>query len=251
MANNIETIKLVEIRIFYEEAFRFFDSKRKIPEIDVRFYPYIGINHTIRIRDSVVFVRICEICREMPPLGQKALAYILVAKLLRKKVPSKANEIYSTFIRKDEIREKASENRRARGRKVIGSSKGAAYDLDEMFERINETYFRNTIEKPVLSWSARKTYHRLGHYSPDHHTIVISKSLDDLNVPKYVTEYVVFHEMLHIHHPTQHRNGRRYNHTPAFRRDEKKFRYFDEAEKWIEKSIGMMKKNAKRQDRLW
>jgi hypothetical protein len=56
--------------------------------------------------------------------------------------------------------------------------------------------------------------------------------------------------MLHIHHPTQHRNGRRYNHTPAFRRDEEKFLYFDEAEKWIERNVRLLKKNAKRQGRL-
>ena len=58
-------------------------------------------------------------------------------------------------------------------------------------------------------------------------------------------EYVVFHEMLHIWHPTQHRNGRRYNHTPAFRRDEEKFLYFDKAEDWIEKNVRVLKKKAK------
>lgn len=246
MVNNIETFKLGEIRIFYEEAFRFFDSKRKVPEIDVRFYPYIGINHTIRIREGVVFVRIGEICREMPDLGQKALAYILVAKLFRKKVPAKAREIYSKYIKTQEIREQAAANKRARGRKVVSSAKGAAYDLDEIFERINRTYFQGAIKKPVLTWSARKTYRILGHHDSAHETVVISRSLDDAKVPAYVVEYVLFHEMLHIHHPTQHRNGRRYNHTPAFRRDEMKFRYFNEAESWIERNVRVLKRNAKR-----
>jgi hypothetical protein len=234
------------IRDFYEEAFRTFDKNRETPQIDVRFYPYIGINHTIRVREGKVFVRIAEICRGMPPIGHQALAYILVAKLLRKKVPGPSREIYSKFIKTREIREKATENKRARGRKVVSSHKGVFYDLGKIFERLNRDYFRGLVPTPVLTWSARKTYRILGHHDSTHETIVISKSLDAHDVPKYVVEYVVFHEMLHIHHPTQHRDGRRYNHTPQFRRDERKFAYFEEAEKWIEKNVRKLKKNAKR-----
>jgi hypothetical protein len=245
MTNNIETSKLSEIAGFYEEAFRFFDKKTDIPEIDVRFYPYIGINHTIRLRGGVAFVRISEICRELSSLGQKALAYILVAKLRRKRIPSKAREIYAKLTDAAEMRGMATENRRTRGRKIISPAKGMAYDLDEIFDRINQMYFQGGIAKPVLSWSARRTYHRLGHYSSDHNTIVISRSLDDSNVPLYVVESVMHHEMLHIYHPTKHINGRRYSHTPAFRRDERKFRYFEESENWIRKNARALKVRAK------
>ncbi|MGI8408404.1 MAG: SprT-like domain-containing protein [Pyrinomonadaceae bacterium] len=231
---------------FYEEAFRAFNGKRMMPEIDVRFYPYIGINHTIRVREGRVFVRIAEICREMPPIGHQALAFILVAKLLRKKVPQHAREIYSRFIKTQEIREKVAEKKRARGRKVVSTHKGVVYDLRKIFERLNRDYFRGSIPVPVLSWSARKTYRILGHHDSTHETIIISRSLDAYDVPKYVVEYVVFHEMLHIHHPTQHRDGRRYNHTPQFRKDERKFAYFEEAERWIERNVRKLKKNAKR-----
>ncbi len=118
--------------------------------------------------------------------------------------------------------------------------------MDEMFERLNQDYFSNRLKKPVLSWSARNTFRRLGHYDAVHETIIISKSLDNKKVPKYVAEFVVFHEMLHIFHPTQHRDGRRYNHTPAFRRDEEKFAYFEEAENWIERNAKFLKRSAKK-----
>jgi hypothetical protein len=236
---------LNEIKTFYEEAFHAFDPKRQTPEIEVRFYPYIGINHTIRVRGGKVFVRIAEICREMPLNAQKALAYILVAKLLRKKVPPPARTIYSNFIKTQEIREKAVENKRRRGRKIITSAEGEFYDLDEIFDALNQTYFRNSLAKPVLSWSSRRTYRILGHHDSAHETVIVSKSLDDRKVPKFVVEYVVFHEMLHIFHPTEHRNGRRFNHTPAFRRNERKFRYFEEAESWIERNVKHLKRRAK------
>lgn len=246
MINNLIPEEAVKLRDIYAEAFRAFDRKRDVPEINVRFYPYIGINHTIRVRDGKVFVRIAEMCRDMPPIGQQALAFILVAKLLRKKVPVQARKIYSDLIKTVEMREKATESKRSRGRKVISTDKGSIYDLGEIFDVLNRDYFRGNMTKPVLTWSARKTYRILGHHDATHKTIVISKSLDSSDVPKYVVESVVFHEMLHIHHPTVHHNGRRYNHTSAFRRDEEKFAYFNEAERWIERNVRKLKKEAKR-----
>ncbi|MGE3465938.1 MAG: SprT-like domain-containing protein [Pyrinomonadaceae bacterium] len=235
-----------QIQIFYEEAFRYFDPRKKMPPIHVSFYPYIGINHTIRIRNGEIFVRIGEICREMPMPSQRGLAYVLVGKLLRKKIPAGAREVYSVYARSDAVRLKAQASKRSRGRKVVTTSKGAVYDLDEIFARLNEIYFRNAIEKPVLTWSARKTYRILGHHDATHDHVAISRSLDSADVPRYVVEYVVFHEMLHIAHPTRHVNGRRYNHTPAFKRDEEKFAYFHEAEKWIERNVRKLKKAARR-----
>lgn len=240
------SIELETITKFYEQAFQTLNGKRSVPEIEVNFYPYIGINHTIRVRNGKVFVRISEMLRAAPLQVQNALAFILVAKLLRKKIPSAAREIYAEFIRSGEIREKALENKRAKGRKIITAAQGETYDLEEIFARLNQAYFSNRLKKPVLSWSARKTFRRLGHHDEVHETIIVSKSLDNKKVPKYVVEFVVFHEMLHIWHPTKHHNGRRYNHTPAFRRNEEKFEYFVEAEDWIERNGRFLKRGAKK-----
>lgn len=234
---------------FYEEAFRTLDAKRAAPEIEVRFYPYVGINHTIRLRGGKIFVRLAEICQDAPLEAQRALAFILVAKLLRKKVPPLVAQIYQSYVKSREMQAKAVENKRAKGRKIITSSKGEVYDLDEIFARLNQKYFQNAIEKPILSWSARKTYRILGHHDSTHQAIIISKSLDDEKVPAYVAAFVVFHEMLHIFHPTTLRGGRRYNHTPQFRCNERKFVYFEEAENWIEQNAGKLKRRARRKSK--
>ena len=241
MAQEIE-----QIRELYEEAFRWYDAKRKMAAIEVSFYPYVAINHTIRIREGKIFVRIGEICREMTLASHKGLAYILIGKLLRKKIPAGAREVYSKYVKTTEIREKASENKRVKGRKVVTTSKGVVYDLDEIFASLNGQYFGDHIPTPVLTWSANKTYRILGHHDATHDHIAISRSLDSRDVPRYVVEYVVFHEMLHIHHPTKHVNGRRYNHTAAFKRDEQKFAYYEEAERWIERNVRRLKREAKR-----
>ncbi len=241
MSNNFLPDQLSLIKAFYEEAFQFFDDTRETPEIAVEFYAYVGINQTIRVRQGKVFVRLADLCRDAPAAFQRALAFILTAKLLRKKVPPPALQVYQNYIKNADLQSKAVASKRARGRKIISSFVGEVYNLEEIFVRLNSVYFRDTISKPTLTWSARETYRILGHHDATHKTIVISKSLDDINVPLYVVEFVVFHEMLHIYHPTQHRAGRRYNHTAQFRRDEQKFVSYERAETWIENNARRLK----------
>src|SRR3982751_2496175 len=112
MQNTVVNPYLDQIREFYVEAFQRYNAKRPIPPIHITFYPYIGINHTIRLRNGEIFVRIGDICREMPMLSQKGLAYILVGKLLRKKIIDGADEIYSAYINSEHIQKIAAQDRK-------------------------------------------------------------------------------------------------------------------------------------------
>jgi hypothetical protein len=53
--------------------------------------------------------------------------------------------------------------------------------------------------------------------------IVISRPLDEHQVPGYANDYLLWHEMLHLRHQVQIVNGRRHYDTPAFRQDEMTF----------------------------
>ncbi|PYS86109.1 MAG: hypothetical protein DMF62_16955 [Acidobacteria bacterium] len=123
---------------------------------------------------------------------------------------------------------------------------GDIYDLDEVFEDVNIKYFSNSIRRPNLSWSMRKTFRVLGHHDATQNKIVISRSLDTPETPRFIVEYVMFHEMLHIKHPTITINGRRYNHTSAFRFDEERFPFYRAAEKWIENNVLRLRRAAKK-----
>ena len=39
-----------DVKKFFIDAFRHLGNTRTVPEIEVRFYPYAGLNHTIRLR---------------------------------------------------------------------------------------------------------------------------------------------------------------------------------------------------------
>src|SRR5438093_704025 len=86
-----------------------------------------------------------------------------------------------------------------------------------------------------LSWSQRKTRRLLGHHDHVHQAIIISSTLDNAAIPRFVVEYVLYHEMLHIKHPARVVSGRTSYHGRPFREDERLFERFDEAAKWLEK----------------
>ena len=136
MINGDSEQLLTEIAEIYRGAFARLDPDRRPPVVDVRFYPYIGINHTIRVRQGKVFVRLAEICHDMPMEAQRGLADILVRKILGKRAAHRAAEPYENYVKSLEIRQRADHSRRTRGRKVVTGTKGEVYDLDEIFDYI-------------------------------------------------------------------------------------------------------------------
>jgi hypothetical protein len=118
-----------------------------------------------------------------------------------------------------------------RGRKLILAPQGDAYDLEHIFEDLNFQHFHGLMARPVLGWSRKASRTALGHYDAAHHTIVISKLLDRQEVPRLAVEYVMFHEMLHLRHPAEHRGERRCVHTPNFKAAEQQFPSLAEAKR--------------------
>jgi hypothetical protein len=116
-------------------------------------------------------------------------------------------------------------------------SKGRYYDLDILFDKINLEYFAKKLAKPRLKWSFIQNYREFGHYEFVGDRVVLSLSLDDITVPQYVVEFVLYHELLHKIHGTKMVNGRQMVHTTEFRRDERKFKFYNEAELWLDKFI--------------
>lgn len=222
------------LKSLYVEAFLRIEKNRPVPEIEVKFYPYTGLSHTIRLRAGKVYVRLSDIMANAPNEIHLALAFMLVSKLLGRKIPVLQEKLYRNYAYSSDVQRATELARRGRGRKILSSSRGSAYDLDKMFRRLNYSYFEGELKKPTLTWSQRKTHRILGHHDSTHETIVISKTLDSHDVPEWLVEFVLYHEMLHIKHPPRIVNGRRQHHSKAFRADEKRFPYYKESQEFIE-----------------
>ena len=220
------------LKSVFSDAFRQVTKRAEMPEIHATFYPFAGLNHTIRLRKQRVYVRVSDILRDAPHQVHRALAYILVAKLFNKRVTAEHESLYRQYAYQPQVLRASDLARQKRGRKLLSGSVGRVYNLDKMFARLNRRYFGGELRKPALSWSLRRTKRILGHHDMVHDVIVISRSLDQADVPDFIVEYVLYHEMLHAKHRPRVINGRRVFHTAGFRADEKRFTRFAEAIAW-------------------
>jgi hypothetical protein len=231
----------------FDEALRKLVKKEPRPELEARFYPYAGLSSTIRLRQGRVYARVSDILAGSSRDVLFALACILVAKLFRLKTPAAQERIYRNHTLNPSVLDASHTARRNRGYKITTSSRGKVYDLGEMFAELNARYFAGELDKPVLSWSRRRTRRVLGHHDHVHGAIVISTTLDNSRVPRFVVEYVLYHEMLHVKHPPRVVGGRTEYHSRVFRQDERRFDRFDEALKQLEKlASGPRAKSRKR-----
>lgn len=219
----------------FDQALRVMVKQEPRPEIEARFYPYAGLSSTIRLRQGRVHARVSDILAGSPREVLFALACILVAKLYRLK-PSKTHErIYREHTMHPSVVDASNAARRRRGYKVTTSSNGKAYDLAELFAELNRQYFGGQLERPLLSWSPGRARRVLGHFDHVHRAIIISSTLDNASIPRFVVEYVLYHEMLHVKHAARVVSGRTIYHGRPFREDERRFERLDEATKWLEK----------------
>jgi predicted metal-dependent hydrolase len=84
-----------------------------------------------------------------------------------------------------------------------------------------------------MSWSSDRARNRLGHYDPAHNTIVVSRVFDHPRIPRFVVEYIVYHEMLHLKHPVKVRRSRRCVHPAEFRAEERLFPGLGDARRFL------------------
>jgi hypothetical protein len=114
-------------------------------------------------------------------------------------------------------------------------SRGRYHDLKTAFQRVNRRYFKNQIIIPRLVWGQRLSRRKLGHYQPATDTVLVSRALDNPDVPGFVVDFIVYHELLHRQFGIQVAGGRRYSHTPAFKQAERRFQRFQEAQEFLER----------------
>lgn len=223
-ADNSEKPETIFQRVFQE-----LKPRTALPELRVEFCPFANANSFIRLEAGSIHVRITDVLDRAPSAIVEALAFILLSKLYRRPVPKSYSDRYRRYLNRKEIRGTLHLLRQSRGRKLLSGPRGNVYDLEQIFDELNFSFFFGLMARPALGWSLRRSRITLGHYDPALNAIVLSKLLDSEKVPRLAVEYVMFHEMLHLRYPVDHRGARRCVHTPEFKEAERKFPRYSEA----------------------
>jgi len=204
------------------------------PAFVVEFHPYTDFTHTIRLRKDTAYVRLSDALDDAPNTVVEAAAAILLGKLYRRKPPKDLLHAYREFSYAGTTRSRLLTQRQSRARRTEHRPAGTHHDLEAMFRTLNQQYFENSLAQPIIGWSKRAWRGLLGCFDPALQQIVINKQLDRQTVPRFVVEYVMYHEMLHVRHPMKFERCRRKSHSSEFRREEKKYTEYTRAMKFLD-----------------
>jgi hypothetical protein len=231
---------VLQTAIFFEtpeeilaRVFREFRPRTALPQLRVTFCKFANANSFVRWDEAGLEFRITDVLEGAPATILESLANILMAKLFRRPVARLHSERYRRYLNRKEMRRSLQLVKQSRGRKFVSGPKGDAYDLEKMFEELNLIYFHGLMAQPLLGWSRRPSRVTLGHYDPSHNAIILSRLLDSVRAPRLAVEYVLFHEMLHLRFPVEHRGARRCVHTREFKDAEQQFSRFKEAKQML------------------
>jgi hypothetical protein len=204
------------------------------PPPRVAFYAYAGGKSTVRERGGRIHLRLSDRLLGAPDEALEGVVGLLLARYFRlpdARVDAGAVRSYRAFLESAMASAPAEPGARkhidpvGRHRSLLESYLRVTLDLGLALPRV-----------PKLSWSKTVAGHRFGHWDPAHNVVVISQILDDPEVPEFVLDYVVYHELLHILHPVRMGSGtKRIVHGAAFRRDERRFPRWREGDEWIER----------------
>jgi hypothetical protein len=220
-------------RIFHR-IFTRLGCQGRPPQFVVELYPYANLAHTMRLRQETAHVRLSDILRDAPVAVIEAAAAILLAQMYRRRLPAGLRDLYRQFALAHSTRRHIARVRRKRARRILHDPRGAAHDLEPMFAALNLEYFEGNLRRPRLGWSTRPWRSQYGCFDPSLDQIVMNNRLDRADVPSYAVELILYHEMLHVKHPLRAAACGLQAHSAEFRSEEKRFKHYDRARKYLE-----------------
>jgi len=205
------------------------------PRFRVEFYPYSSLVLTIRRRDDTVYARFSDLLQRAPQSVLEGAAALLLSRVYRRRVSAEMTTPYLEYARSHRTRARINHMRRRRVRPGVAGPRGRHFDLEKLFEDLNARYFDSKLARPHIGWSNRTWRRQFGCYDPGPNHILLNRRMDRPGVPQFAVEYVLFHEMLHVKHPTRKSGCSLVSHSREFREEEKRFAEFARARRALDR----------------
>jgi Protein of unknown function DUF45 len=219
----------------FQRMFTRLGCEGRPPRFRVEFYAYSSLVLTIRRREEVVYVRFSDLLRRAPTAVLEGAAALLLARVYRRKAPRALVEPYLEYARSDRTRLRMNRMRRGRVRLAATNPRGEHFDLVKLFDELNRSYFAGSLQRPHIGWSLRSWRRQFGCFDPGPNQILLNRRMDRPGVPRFAVEYVLFHEMLHVKHPTRRSGCSLVSHSREFREEEKQFAEFERARRVLDR----------------
>ena len=219
----------------FQRMFTRIGCEGRPPRFGVEFYPYSSLVLTIRRREDVVCVRFSDLLHRAPLSVLEGAAALLLARVYLRKASRELTEPYLQYARSDRTRSRMNHMRRGRVRLAATNARGDHFDLHRLFDDLNGKYFDGQLQRPHIGWSTRSWRRQFGCYDPGPNQILLNRRMDRPGVPTCAVEYVLFHEMLHVKHPTRRSGCSMVSHSREFREEEKRFAEFERARRILDR----------------
>ena len=219
----------------FQRMFTRLGCEGRPPRFRVEFYSYSSLVLTIRRREDAVYVRFSDLLRRAPLAVLEGAAALLLARVYRRKPSRELTEPYLDYARSDRTRSRMNRMRSGRVRLAATNPRGNHFDLHCLFDELNRKYFAGQLRRPHIGWSTRIWRRQFGCYDPGPNQILLNRRMDRPSVPACAVEYVLFHEMLHVKHPTRRSGCTMVSHSREFREEEKRFPEFARARRILDR----------------
>ncbi|MCL1811813.1 MAG: M48 family metallopeptidase [Methanomassiliicoccaceae archaeon] len=179
---------------------------------------------------DTIDVKISDYLIDAPDDVVRDFSSMIIGTIVNKKPAY--GKAYLDWVRSDEYINGKRKIYLRRSRNLTGSMEGNERDLADSLDRLLDSGLLTppNISNSFFSWTKIPNVRKVGFCSPMMRVVGVSSSLDDVSVPEFVLDYVVYHESLHL--AQGYRPGQR-SHDKKFRIDERRYPRYEEAESYL------------------
>ncbi len=200
-------------------------------DVEASYYPFKEFKTTWQRIGSEASFKVTDYLQGASPDVMQDFAGCLFTRIQRQR-----REVYTPrvrdFLRSNEFVIMNQEKYLRRSRNLTFSSFGQVYDLEVLLNSLRRKGLVQNGENTFLSWTDKPNRFRMGYCSVLMKVVAISSALDRKDVPDFVAEYVLYHEMLHLKMGT---DSLRSYHDADFKREERLYPRWRDAENWLKK----------------
>jgi hypothetical protein len=207
---------------------------------------FSDLKHTWRRTGRNATFKVSDYLDGAPDDVIESLAWYLVSRAFDVGCPNGRPEKYLDYMRSRRLWDTKRPLYLSRARGLCLDPLGQCRDLRAVFDYVNSTYFGEKLGDPTLAWVDESPAVRLGYYFGPLNLLAVNKVFDSERVPRYVLEFVVYHELLHHIDAESGRRTKRVQHTRRFREQERRFSSWADAEEWLSRLVAEYKRSKKR-----